>query len=313
MDLLRRADHIQPRVMMLFMMTLLYQTSCEAPQPPESPFQNRDDTQVAGEQVEEPQAGEEREVEYVPSLEGAWIHYSQVSTCVDLGSSLEQLNRSLYTVQVSMTDHGGLIETWEACEIDLTPVISVRARVPEALRKRVYPIETSEGLIVGQPPSQRYSSAPLIELWGLDMSAPLTDPMPSSPEDTRIFDMDEDGQVGVTLEIGDACLAYMTQRRITYYHGVFTAPDMIEGEAHSVTEQYIIDASAPICKTSYQTRSNPARSHFERLRVDGRGGALNLDENGDGAVSCEELSTQRNVLFIDRLVISELDQQSCQR
>ena len=289
--------------------------SCDAPEAPKSLFNTQEVSQISGEESNTLTGGENEQamVEFIPSLEGAWVHYSQVSTCVDIGSSLEQFNRSLYTVQVVMSDHGALTEVWEACEIDLTPVISVRARVPEALRGRVYPIETTGALVVGQPPSQRYISAPLAEIWGIEMSAPLIDPMPTTPEDDRIYDMDEDGQVGVTLEIGDACLAYMTQRRITSFHGEFTAPDTIEGEALSVTEQYIIDASAPICKTSYQTRSNPSRSHFERIRIDGRGGSINLDLDGDGAVSCEELSIGRDALFIERLVITELDQESCRR
>ena len=289
--------------------------ACEAPSAPESLFESQEMSaeMVNNSGTDESDVDADRELEYLSTVEGAWVHYSQVSTCVDIGSSLEQYNRSLYTVRVTEREHGALLERWEACEIDLTPVISVRARVPEALRSSVYPLETKGGLIVGQAPSQRYQSAPIVELWGVEMEQALIESMPDSAEDERIYDMDEDDRVGVTLEIGDACLAYMAQRRITTYQGTFTAPDTIEGEALSVTEQFIIDASAPICKTSYQTRSNPARSHFERIRVDGRGGSINLDLDGDGDVSCEELSVGRDLLFIERLEITDLDNMSCQR
>ena len=290
-------------------------SACQPPSPPMSQFEEiESNPSMGGEDTRAGSDGQDQTpLAFQERLDGAWLHYSQISTCVDIGSSLEQYNRSLYTVQVTQSEHGGLLERWEACEIDLSPVISVRAQVPEALRQSVYPIETDAGLVIGLPPSQRYASAALIELWGVEMENPLLDPMPKDTDDERLYDMDLDGEVGGTLRIGDACLAYMAQRRVTHYHGVFTAPDTIEGEALSITEQYIIDASSPLCKTAYQTRSNPNRSVFKRLRIDGRGGAINLDLDDDGSVSCDELSIGRNELFIERLAIIELDHSNCQR
>lgn len=285
-------------------------SACQAPEPPPTKFtpqQVQDNNDTA-----EQEGGEEvRSLSYQATFDGYWIHYSQVSTCVEIGSSLEQYNRSLYLVHVTQSKHGALSERWEACEIDLTPVISVKAQVPEALRESVYPIDTRGGQVVGNPPQQYYTSGAFLELWGINMEDPLIDPMPMTADDQRLYDMDEDGEVGVTLQIGDACMAYMAQRRITHYYGDLTAADRIDGEALSVTEQYIIDASAPICKTAYQTRSNPSRSHFSRLRVDGLGGAVNLDLNDDGIVNCNEVQMARNQLFVDTLMITELDHNQC--
>ena len=252
------------------------------------------------------------ELSYQESLEGMWVHYSQVSTCVDIGSSLEQFNRSLYLVELNELPHGGIIETWEACEIDLTPVITVQARVPERLRASVYPLETRSGQVSGAPPEQFYVSGPLIELWGVSMDDPRVDPMPVDADDERISDTDGDGQVGVTLSLGDACEAYMIQRRQSSYTGSLTAPHLIEGEILSVTEQLILDASAPLCKTSYQTRSHPERSIFTRVRVDGRAGSFNLDADQDGTVSCDEVLAARNVLFDQIFELREVDDSSCQ-
>ena len=176
-------------------------------------------------------------------------------------------------------------------------MINVQARVPEALRQSVYPLTTQQGLLVGNPPQQIYNSGPVAEIWGVQFDNPLIDPMPSLVDDERIYDMDEDGELGVTLYIGDTCLAYMTQRRITHYQGELVEPDEIRGEALSTTEQYIMEASAPICKTAYQTRSNPNRSQFARIRIDGQGGAMNFDENQDGKVDCTELLSQRERLL----------------
>jgi hypothetical protein len=305
MELLK--PHHLYQVFIVVAMTL---NACEAPPPPQGHFETQTSIFMGGQ--EQNQADDEaRKLSYQSALDGDWVLFSQVSTCVDIGSSLEQYNRSLYLIHVTQSAHGGLTEVWEACEIDLTPVISVRAQIPEALRQSVYPLETRRGQVVGTPPEQRYTSGALLELWGVVMDEPLIDAMPTTPADERLFDMDEDGEAGVTLQIGDACMAYMAQRRITHYHGQMIAPDRIEGEALSVTEQYIIDASAPICKTSYQIRSNPARSHFSRVRVDGRGGAINLDINGDEKVDCTEVQAARNQLFVETLILIELDHDAC--
>lgn len=309
-DLIRM---IQPESSLLSLpaalMSLSLLISCQAPAPPTSLFQPvemkaGEDSQMGGTRVE-------GELSYQPTLDGQWVHYSQISTCVDLGSSLEQLNRSLYRVSVEQRPNGGLIETWEACEIDLTPVISIKAQVPEALRRSVYPLETRQGQAVGASTALQYTSGPMIELWGVNFIDPLLDDLPIDEMDERIYDMDEDGEAGATLLIGTACEAHMIQRRVSRYLGVLEAPDLIAGDALSTTEQFIISATSPICRTAYQTRSHPARSQFIRLRIDGAGGALNLDEDGDGDVSCSEIINQRAALIQKGMTIQEVDDASC--
>lgn len=233
----------------------------------------------------------------LPTLDGVWLHLSEVSTCVDLGNSIEQLNRSLYLVRSEQGSNGALVERWEACEIELTPVISIQAQVPEALRESVYPIETYAAQTVGVGLGRRYSSGALVELWGLSLEQPASEPFPTEPSDERISDLDADGNPGATLLIGSACEAYLVQRRVTHFVGEQVAFGRLEGAALSSTEQLIIDASSPICKTPYQTRSHPARSRWSRVRIDGEGGALNYDQDGDGEISCDEVSAARAELF----------------
>jgi len=274
--------------------------ACEAPSAPESAFSDQAQPSGAEAGAEEPAQGGGpalEELTPLPRLDGQWLHLSEVSTCVDLGSSIEQLNRSLYLVSVTQRPNGGLIERWEACEIELTPVISIQASVPEALRASVYPIELHQGQATGLGLERRYSSGALVELWGLSLEEPVTEPFPTEPSDERIFDSDADGQPGATLMIGSACEAYLAQRRVTHFMGAQVGFGRLEGEAISSTEQLIIDASSPICKTPYQTRDNPARSRWVRVRVDGQGGAYDLDLDGDGTLRCDELASARAELF----------------
>ena len=99
--------------------------SCEAPSVPQGYFEPQTTEEVSAGTNNEPRAGATAMLSYQESLNGYWAHYSQVSTCVAIGSSLEQINRSFYLVRVEQSPHGALQETWEACQIDLTPVISV--------------------------------------------------------------------------------------------------------------------------------------------------------------------------------------------
>lgn len=299
------------QVISLLSLSSITSISCNMPSTPQGHFEAQTVEEASAGTINEAQAGVPAMLNYQETIDGYWAHYSEVSTCVAIGSSLEQINRSFYLVKVEQSPHGAVQESWEACQIDLTPVISVQARVPEALRQSVYPFTTQQGLLVGNPPQQIYNSGPVAEIWGVQFDNPLIDPMPSSVDDERIYDMDEDGELGVTLYIGDTCLAYMTQRRITKYQGELVEPDEIRGEALSVTEQYIMEASAPICKTAYQTRSNPNRSQFARIRIDGLGGAMNFDVNQDGKVDCTELLSQRERLFPGRLQVMEVDHEAC--
>lgn len=282
----------------VFILISLCLLSCEAPEAPDSQFsaQKIEETDIAA--MTELAVGDNRDsIPPLATLDGTWVHLSEVSTCVDLGNSIEQINRSLYLVQSEQQSNGALIEHWEACEIELTPIITIQASVPEALRQSVYPIETHNAQSSGVGLSRRYSSGPLVELWGLTMEEATTDPFPTEADDQRILDLDADGYPGVTLFIGGACEAYLAQRRVTHFIGRQVAFGRLEGEALSNTEQLIIDASSPICKTPYQTRSNPERNRWVRERVDGVGGARNYDLNADGVVSCDEIRLATSELF----------------
>jgi hypothetical protein len=293
---------------LLFLCGISNLAGCTSPQPPKSEYPSRE---VPEERDPSDPLLTEGERVYLPTLNGQWLHYSQISTCVEIGSSLEQLNRSLYLVSVEQLEHGGLIESWRACDIDLTPVLTVQARVTQSVKDSVYPIVSDRGQTAGLYAEQVYLSGPIAELWGVNMDHSSIDPFPTEASDPRIFDSDGDGNPGVTLLVGSACEAYIIQRRLSQYAGHFVQPDRIEGEAISVTEQLVADASQAICKTPYQTRSNPSGSRFTRLRVDGRGGAINLDLDEDGTVTCAEVVSRREVLLESSFEVLEVDDASC--
>ncbi len=290
--------NINPLLYMILIVPLFY--ACDAPPAPDTSKQIPNQ-QIQEEQMIQIMTGEKI---YLPTITGTWLHYSQTSTCVDLGRSIEQLNRTLYLVETTQQDHGVLSEKWQACQIELSPIIGIQAKIPPSLQASVYPVNTEQGLVIGKLDHIKYQSGPLVELWGANFEHPMSDPFVISSDDPRIEDKDMDGNIGVTLEIGSACKAYMVQRNISFAQGIFVEEDRIKGDILATSEQTILDASAPLCKTKYSTRDQPERSIFERVRIDGQGGSVNLDLDGNGKIKCEEVIEAKDQLF-DRLALND--------
>ena len=80
------------------------------------------------------------------------------------------------------------------------------------------------------------------------------------------------------------------------------------GEGLAVEEQLVLGGSSEFCATGYDTRPNDVRSRFDRVRIDGQGGALNLDANDDGEITCDEVEPYVDALF--ELVLA--DEANCE-
>lgn len=269
--------------------------------PPDAPQQST----YADQQIEADAGGRADtgvvEAEWVETLDGTWLQYSQASNCVDVFgvSYIDQMQRTFYIVETTQSQLGVLTETFTACDVELAPVLGLQATVPQALLQTTWPVTVPGGLTTGTlRPGAGYTSGQLAELWGIALDDPFNDPVPTAddgPDDPRIVDLDGDGNPGSTLVFPDQCEAYIAQRTNTTMAGVMTAPDRIEGGiplGHGVLNshagQYIVDASNALCATRYGLSPQPGRAQFVRVRVDGRGGALNIDADGDGEITCEE-------------------------
>jgi len=270
---------------------------CAVPEPPASSFgeQRFDDD------VTDTPDGSGAEAEWLSTLEGTWLQYSQASNCVDvLGVAYEdQLQRTFYIVEVEQGPLGDLVETFTACDVELSAVLGLRPTVPEALLQTTWPVVARGGLSSGSlRVGEIYQSGPIAELWGIALDDPLHDPVPTpddGPDDPRIVDKDGDGNPGSTLVFPGSCDAYIAQRTSTTLSGVMVAPDRIEGGIplghglhNAVAYQYIVGATNSLCATRYILSPNVGRAQFERVRVDGRGNARNIDTDGDGRITCAE-------------------------
>ncbi|MFN8025475.1 MAG: hypothetical protein U0W40_03670 [Acidimicrobiia bacterium] len=126
---------------------------------------------------------------------------------------------------------------------------------------------------------------------GIRLADPANQPLPTDPNDPRVFDDDGDGKPGITVKIkvSDALEGelYIARREIFAWQAVLEKPNLLRGEVTDSSEQLVIGASNPIFTTSGQhwvQHPDLSRSPVILRRV---------GKNWD----CERLRAERDRLF----------------
>ncbi|TXD36164.1 hypothetical protein FRC98_13660 [Lujinxingia vulgaris] len=238
------------------------------------------------------------------TLGGVWLQAHRASSCV-LGQ--EQVSMGYYVVTIA--EDGELLdEERTLCELELSPVLGLRPLVPPAVVESIVTPAIDQGFVTRPTTGGAYTSSTEVGLWGLELDDPVGDAIPTEAGDPAVVDADEDGEPGVTLEIaGSNCRRYMAQRQIVRYTGRLTAPNLIEGSSATTTRMEVYGASASLCAIAPDVEPNDAFSTFKMVRIDGLGGAINLDDDGDGTISCAEAAPY----FAEVLSTREPDAENC--
>jgi hypothetical protein len=271
------------------------------------------DSRFGPQEIEAPDAGGEvgdldrSGAQPVADLSGTWLLYSEVSTCVDIFEPEELLQRAVYLVEANHDAPPLVDETLRACEILLSPVLGMETTVTPALLSSTYPVVAPSGAATGASVGAGYTSGTVVELWGLAMDDPLREPFPTEPDDPRIVDLDGDGKPATSLPVGGSCETFIAQRSLVRFQGSFVAPDEIAGTVFSKPEELVVGATQSLCATRFALAPNFPRNRFRRIRVDGRGGAIDLDTDRDGEITCAEALPAARELFESR----PLDHASC--
>lgn len=240
------------------------------------------------------------------TMQGTWLMLHEGSTCV---INDEQLTHAWYIVEIDEIDRV-LRESRRLCRVDLSPILGLRVLIPEAVRDSIDFIDVDRGYASSLRVGGSYSSSTEVALWGLDLENPLEDTLPAEATDPRVIDGDNDEQPGVTFEIENStCRRYQGQRQIIRYDGVFVTPNALEGTSINLTDIKVYGSTEPLCGIAPPVISNDAHSRFKMVRVDGAGGALDLDQDGDGKISCAEAAPA----FDEVLTIRSADRANCAR
>jgi hypothetical protein len=241
----------------------------------------------------------------IESMNGSWLLIHEQSNCVEtLGIISEALSVSATLVN-AVQDSAQVVENREICSINLTRVLGLDTTFPNVAAQAHNTNVIEDSVVSSVGVGGGYASGIEEQIYGVNLDNPLVDPMPEDAEDPRVFDADGDGQPGVTLLINGGqetggCDMYIAQRAAIRYLGTFVRPNLIRGNSVTYYAQTVLGATQNLCVTPRVVTPNDTFSKFEMLRIDGAGGSVNLDDNGDGTVSCDEVNANLGELWTFR-------------
>ena len=139
------------------------------------------------------------------------------------------------------------------------PLPFVRAQPTPELSANIYAVNGGYRFV--QP--KRWS------VLGARLNDPATDPLPTHAKDPNIWDQDEDGNPGVTVNVSGLVngSVYLTQRSWSELNGFQTSADTISGSIRFGQEQVILGATNPLLKMSPRATPDPENSFFIMKRI----------------------------------------------
>lgn len=218
-------------------------------------------------------------------LVGRWAHYDVVAYADD---AMKTLIISTGFADLELRD-GELWNQMVFCHADTVTDQDIDVSISDAATQAIKPVatpvtvtEVDGKLNVARPPTPTGI--------GIELEDPANDPLPTDPDDPRIFDADGDGKPGVTStvkvseDLGGEI--YLARREIFSYDVTQESPDRFAGTITDRSEQLIIGASDPLFETPAQwvQIDDPERNPVIWVRV---------DDDWD----CDRLAEERPTLF----------------
>lgn len=265
---------------------LFFILACSPPDPPPGNFPDL----IADAVSEDTAASEDISGTGEPlKPDGIWLLWTETVSCITvLGVEVEGIAHSLEIVKLTDEGHGILKHEIKTCAILQSPIVGLITIIPDKLIESL-PAAYFLAILDGGNTGDKYATQINSELWGVKLDDPMNEALPEKPDDPRVFDMDNDGNPGVTLMLGDnLCSMYAVQRDITQWKGEVASGVEIKGGGISASEQKILKATSGFCASPYEVRFLDDLHRFALRRIDGKHGAVNLDYDGGGDITCAE-------------------------
>ncbi|MBI5549049.1 MAG: hypothetical protein HY901_34630 [Deltaproteobacteria bacterium] len=263
---------------------VLYPTPPPPPPPPPDPCPMPDDPGAAAASVTGTCSGltagrwAVRVVQFgsmSPAGMGPWNITLTDQFVAGLSADSSSLELSFCTQGSTLTDKDG------------KPIAFGKTRIPDKTRTAL----GKAGLSLPLPGDGTFSVADVAWLWGTkNLANPLTDPLPAEAGDAKVWDQDEDGKPGVTMQVENpAGERYMARRsRWTFKPGQISAESTwVTGEATFAISENALGASIESLKiVAPITPRGECRSVYQMRCV-------------DAAFSCTQLLANATTLFRD--------------
>lgn len=227
------------------------------------------------------------------ALDRAYALQEVLSILMDNPNPLDPTSAAsvLTTWKLARWHQEGTAVEWEetTCGMESTEVFDTQTLYPAAFVESLS-VQTRQGTLSANQVGATFTAGPYATLVGVELGSPLTDAIPTSPDDPAVVDQDQDGFPGVTVHVVQDLLGegdvYVAQRTITSLEGTVASTSRVEGLLDATSEQSILDASAwwLSLPTNSRPDDDPSHSWFVFQEV-------------DSGATCVDVMDQRATLF----------------
>lgn len=257
----------------------------------------------------------------VTDLSGTWVAQVTGSQIVNAPIVGAIANQNVFYLLVTISQNGPAVAVnghyCDRAQIN-APGTMVPVVIPDAWAHTEKVVSRAGTFAPGADGYSILSLPPVSEIAGAVLNSP-SDPLPTTADDPRVIDEDNDGHPGITVRLSGQSFAgslYSVQRQTTSIQAIAVAADRLEGTLHFDSQQVVLASDPPTIATLYaQSTTSPdfviCNSGVVLVRVgnapgiDGGaldGGALDAgDVDGGavqgGAISCAWVRANETVLF----------------
>jgi hypothetical protein len=159
------------------------------------------------------------------------------------------------------------------CGLKTKKVFGTRTEYPQAFLDAV-PVRERRATMTGDGRGSMFMTEPYAQTLGIELAAPLTDPLPSAVDDPRLRDADGDGHPGVSIRISHPLVGtgevYVAQRSIARLEGFQEHRGRIRGVLYTKADTLRLGASRwwLMADTPQRPHPDPAESPFLLVPAD---------------------------------------------
>jgi hypothetical protein len=143
-------------------------------------------------------------------------------------------------------------------------------------------------LTIPLPHNGTLQASGVVWLWGVhELDHPATDPLPTTADAGTVWDEDDDGHPGVTVDVAlPEGQIYLVKRAIFDFSPGSMAAGWVTGTLHAATQQNALGASSPILDTDVPITGRPSCTSIYQLKC------------VDPGLSCSELVSGYQTMFV---------------
>ncbi|MCS7198575.1 MAG: hypothetical protein NZ930_07885 [Candidatus Bipolaricaulota bacterium] len=226
-----------------------------------------------------------------PEISGPWAHL-QVMSSITNAPVIGTVNLKTITIlRLEVTQRGtDLSIVFEPCAVESessSPFF--RVIFPEAFVKYMG-VDTKPARLESTGGGWQLFQPRYTIVRGARLQNPDKDPLPTDPNDPRVFDQDRDGKPGVTIRVNVLGFIegeiYIVQRDWNSLRSTIINPMIIDGLMEWGSEQVVLGASNPLLAGQAESSPDPKKenSYFRTTRIEPN-------------TTCEQILKNRDKLF----------------